>query len=546
MTARSRWRAAGGAVLVGAAACAGGCDGPGRDPHGAPAVARERPVRTVLTQDPPSLSLLGKTDRNTEILAAQITDSLVDYDDHMNLVPRVAASWEQADEGRTLIFRLRPGIRWHDGRPVTAEDVVHSVTLVRDPAVENRNYPSQFRDLASVDAPDSGTVVARYHAASPDALEAWRLPLVPRHLAEPGAELLTGRFARHPVGCGPFRFVSYLAGQEVVLEANADYWDGRPRIDRLVFRIFPDERTSYHALLAGDLDLLTVTPDLWREALASEARSRLEGFVYYRLQLWLVTWNMDGSNPFFTDPRVRRALALALDRERFIAGVVYGLARRAVTSYHPDLPWTDPSLRPLEFDPDQARRLLDEAGWRDRDGDGVRDREGRPFRFTLTIHTATQRINDLIASWLQQAWAEIGVRAEIEQVEWQQFRARRDAHRFEAAMAGVGFTPIPDQYELYHSSARSGGMNWGGLADPEVDRLLERGRTTLDPVERRQIYHLLQRRLFELQPMAFLIHFPTPVLHDRRLRGIEPSPLDHWRTSRGPRVWYWSDDPTGG
>jgi peptide/nickel transport system substrate-binding protein len=134
------------------------------------------------------------------------------------------------------------------------------------------------------------------------------------------------------------------------------------------------------------------------------------------------------------------------------------------------------------------------------------------------------------------------MRAEIEKIEWSQFRERRRAHEFEAAMAGLSFAPTPDQFELYHSTEVDS-FNFVSLSDPEVDRLLEQGRTTFDPERRRAIYFALQQRLHELQPIGNLLHFPTPVLHDRRLRGIVPAPLDHWRITRGPREWYWAEDP---
>jgi peptide/nickel transport system substrate-binding protein len=499
-------------------------------------------VRGLLTQDPPSMSLVGKADRYSEIVATQITDSLVQYDPRMELQPRVAESWEFSDDRLVLTFRLREGVRWHDGREVTADDVVFSVGLVRDPAVENRTFSSLFQDLESVEALDRRTVRARYRTATPEALEAWQVPLLPRHLAEEGAALITGAYAEHPVGCGPFRFVRYRPGEEIVLEANDDYWDGRPRIDRLVLRIILDQRTGFQALLRGDLDIIVVTPDLWNEARRSDAAARLASFSYYRLNVWQVGWNLDGSNPFFTDPRVRRAMLLALDRQRFIGSVVDGQALVAATTYHPDLPLTDPAVRPLPYDPQEAGRLLDEAGWRDTDGDGVREREGRPFEFTLMMFTSSQALNDHMAAWQQQSWAEIGVRAEIEKLDWHHFREKREAHDFEAAMAGLGFTPNPDQYELYHTSAADAGYNYGSFSDAEVDRLLERGRREWDPEERRRIYSRLQHRLNELQPVACLLHLATPVLHDRRLRGVVASPLDHWRTTEGPRVWHWAAD----
>ena len=331
-----------------------------------------RTVRGVLTQDPPSLSLIGKPDRYSEIVALQITDSLVQYDPKMVLQPRLARSWEFSEDRLTLTFYLRPGVLWHDGREFTAADVVFTVEQVRDPAVESRAFAPAFQDLVSVKALDAHTVQARYSVALTEALEGWRVPIIPAHLAESGAELLIGEYAKHPIGCGPFRFVRYLPGEEIVLEANADYWDGAPEIDRLILRIIPDQRTGFQSLLAGELDIMVVTPDLWREARDSEAGARLESFVYHRLTLWHVGFNQDGSNPFFTDPRVRRAMLLALDRERFIENVIHGLARPAATSYHPDMIWTDPRVEPVPYDPDRARRLLEESGWVDRDGNGVR------------------------------------------------------------------------------------------------------------------------------------------------------------------------------
>jgi len=505
----------------------------------------DRPItiRAHLSDDPASLSLIGKSDRNAEIVAVQITDSLVQFDPELNLLPRVAESWEISADRLTVTFRLREGVRWHDGRPVTAEDVVFTVNKVRDPAVENRSWAPPLAEIVSLEAPDPRTVVARYEKASPDFLEGWRVPLLPRHLAGRDEDLLTGEFSRHPVGCGPFRFVRYVPDQEIVLEANDDYWDGRPSIDRLIFKIYPDQGTAYQALLAGDLDIVTLTSGLWNEARARDDVDRFEAFAYSMLSVWTIFWNQDGSNPFFADARVRRAMVLALDRDSFAANVVHGQARPGITTYHPDTIWADPAIGPWPHDPAEAARLLDEAGWRDADGDGVRERGGSPFRFTLMIPASQQQLNDHIAVWLQQSWAEVGVAAEIEKLEWQAFRERRNAGRFHAATFSLTFTTSPDHYDLYHSSARETGFNFYGLADPQIDRLCEEGRSSFDPDERRGIYYRLQERLHEQEPLTCLFYFSSPVLHDKRLKGVTPSPLDYWRTTRGPRLWRWAEAP---
>ncbi len=532
MTALPRCLAA--SLVLGAAACTGSAD---RTASGAvlPTV-----VRTALSQDPASLSLLGKSDRTTEIVAYQITDSLVRYDPSLRLVPRVAESWSWSADRTELQFRIRDGVRWHDGVAVTADDVVFTVERARDPVVENRTFAGLFRDLAAIDAPDPHTVRARFNVPSHGALEAFLVPLLPRHVAGKDADLLTGAYARHPIGCGPFRFVAYLPGQQLELAANDDYWDGRPSIDRLVFRIYPDAATSYQALLGGELDLLIVPATLWEEARSAAEQGRIGAFSFSTLSVWPIVWNLAPTTPYFRDARVRQALIHALDREEFARTVGGGLARPGITTFHPDTVWADPGLQPRAFDRALAARLLDDAGWKDSDGDGVRDRDGVPFRFTLLLSTSPLQLLRQIAEWEQQSWATLGVVAEIRQVEWQRFRELRNAGHFDAASYSLSFTPEPDQFwDLFHSGATAA-YNVYGLADPEVDRWLEAGRAAATEDERLVAYRSLQRRLYELEALSVTFYFSTPVLHDRRLEGLTPSPIDLWRTTAGPRVWRWA------
>jgi peptide/nickel transport system substrate-binding protein len=506
-----------------------------------PAPPPRRDVVAALYSDPTSLSLVGNTDQNASLLAKLVTDSLVDYGPDLRFAPRVAASWELSDDGRTVTFRLRPGVRWQDGRPVTARDVVFTFETIRKPATQARAWIGQFEDVVSVEAPDDRTVVVRYARAYADFLDAWRVPLIPAHAVAPNEDFLTGSFARNPVGCGPFRFVRWTPGSEIVLEANPGFWEGPPSLDRIVFRVVPDERTAFEALLRGDLDLLGLTPDLWREARAGRVGSRHRVERYHRLALWHVAWNGDGSNPFFTDPRVRQAMILALDRDRFLEQALEGLGRPVATPWLPGIPWHDAEVRPWPFDPDGARARLEAAGWRDNDGDGIRDRDGIPFRFTLLLPaTAQAATTDRMAAWMQERLAAIGVRMEVERLEWKSHLERRRSRNFQAAMASLTFTPSPDLFDLLHSSAARGGFNYAGLADPEVDRLLEAGRATLDPEERRRIYTALQRRIHDLEPIACLFQFVQVVLVDARLRGPRPSALGILESRPGPERWSWA------
>lgn len=501
-------------------------------------------VRVALYANPSSLSLIGNTDNNATQLAVVISDGLVAYDAQSHYVPMVARSWELTPDGKTLTFHLRDDALWHDGERVTSRDVAFTVKKVRDPATQARSWVSFFSSVASIETPDDLTVIVHYAVPYADALEPWRVPLVPEHAAAKDSDFLGGAFAHHPIGCGPFRFVSYEPGQSVVLQAFDRYWGGAPSIPRLIFKIVSAERTGYEALLLGNLSLLAVTPDLWREAQTSPAAAHLARFVYFRLGGWRVDWNQNDATPFFHDTRVRRAMLLALDRKRFADSVAAGLARPGVSSYPPESLWAEPSIHALPFDPVESARLLDAAGWHVPASGTIREKNGRRFSFTLLVNAGSQEIADRVAAWMQQSLAEVGVQMKIEKLQWDTFRERRKSHAFEAAMGSVLFDPTPDRFDLYHSTAKDGGFNYGSFTDAEIDRLLETGRATPDPAARRAIYDRLQRRLDDLQPIAFLFQFAQPILHDPELQGIVASPVGLYEFAPGPRGWHWASPRT--
>lgn len=505
-----------------------------------PSQRADNDVRVGVYTNPASLSLIGKTDIVSSQIASLISDGLVAYDAETHYVPMVARSWEIAPDGRSVTFHLRDGVLWHDGERVTSRDVAYTVGKIREPETQARSWVAAFADVASIETPDDATVIVRYAHPYADALEPWRAPLVPEHVASKDAKFLEGAFARHPIGCGPYRFVSHDPGQSVVLESFDRYWGGPPPMRRFIFKIVTSERTGYEALLLGELDQLAVTPDLWRESQTSAAASRLDRFKYYRLGAWRVDWNQNDATPFFKDKRVRRALILALDRKRFADTVAFGLARPGVSSYPPESPWAEPSIAALPFDLEQSARLFDESGWRSPSNGKRREKDGRPFTFTLVLYSGAQEIADRIAAWMQQSLAEVGVDMKIEKMAWEAFQQRRQSHGFDAAMGAISFDATPDQFALYHSTACDGGFNYGCFSDAEVDLLLEAGRATIEPVARRAVYDRLQRRLNDLQPIAFLFQIAQPVLHDRELLGVTPSSVGLFNFSPGPRAWHWS------
>ena len=295
--------------------------------------------------------------------------------------------------------------------------------------------------------------------------------------------------------------------------------------------------------MVGDLDLLTVAPDLWHDTVNGDEAERFDYVLLSLYGHWPLVWNQSGTNPFFTDARVRKALMHALDRETFIETVARGQARQGISVFHPDTVWANPDLSPRRYDPELAASLLDEAGWTDSDGDGIRDREGRPFAFTLLMPVSTMELTRQIAVWQQDSWQKLGIEVEIERIEFQVFRKRRNAGDFDVASFYLGLTPDPDQvYDLFHSSAAESGWNFYGLDDARIDALLDAARATFEPERRLALYAELQEALYEEEPIGFTLMFKSPVLFDARLRGVVSTPIGIWNTSEGPRRWYWVTD----
>jgi peptide/nickel transport system substrate-binding protein len=515
------------AALAAAAAAAllslGGC---GERPPATPADGPALPVRFPLPADPAALDAVRAVDTTSFAIARLVGDSLVAYDARLELVPRVARAWSWSDDHRVLTFSLRPGVRWHDGREVSAADVVHTWRLLTAPDAPPDKAVA-FNLVESVEAPAPDTVVVRYRSPFAPALGAWTHPLLPAHRAE----------REPPLGCGPWLFVRWDPGERVVLRPNPGYYDGPPRAPELQLEVLRDYSTRFAALEAGRIDAAPLLPDTWRAVKDDPAfQARFEVREFRQLYFQYVAWRMDGSNPWFADARVRRAMTLAIDRAGYLEKVAPGFGRPAVTSIHPDQACFDPAVAPLPYDTERAAALLAEAGFRDGDGDGVIERGGRPFAFRLTI-SQTSRENERIAAFIQDQLRQVGVAVEIEPLEWAVFQERLRGGEYAAVMLGRGLDPDPDQYDLWHSSQATGGVNYAGLRDAEIDRWLEAARGTFDPDERTRLYRLLQGRLHELQPDTFFFYPVSRLAVSRQLSGLATSPLGVLGFWPGPYDW---------
>jgi len=452
----------------------------------------------------------------------QIFSGLVKYDKDIKLIGDLAERWIISNNGKTITFHLRKNVKWHDGAAFTADDCLFTYQKFLDPAVATP-YSSSYMDVAKAET--SGKYIFRVTYKEPfsPALESWAMGIIPKHLLE-GKDINTDPFNRHPTGTGPYKFKEWISGQKIVLDANPEYYEGKPNIDQFIYRIIPDSSTMFQELLSGGVDFMGLNPLQYLRK--SETRRIKENYRKFRYPANAFTYmGYNLSSQLFSDIAVRQALSYAINRQSIIDGIVLGIGRPCTGPYA-QVSWAyNPNARSYAYDPGQASRMLAAAGWTDSNADGILEKNGKPFRFTiLTNQGNTERIR--AAEIIQQNLKAVGIDANIRVMEWQAFLEQIDKRSFDAIILGWSMSRDPDLYDIWHSSkTKKGEYNFIGYKNEEVDRLLVEGRRVFDPEKRKKIYYRIHEILAQEQPYAFL-YAPdaTPIVH-KRFKGIEPAPL---------------------
>ncbi|CAN5784581.1 peptide-binding protein [soil metagenome] len=530
-------------ALLLAAGCSGG-DPPARvadDPASVPEEERYGGTAVLpMVTGLETMNPLAVSDYGTQVVQRSVLFTpLVSYNERLEPTPSLAESWDTvrvAPDTLELTFRLRRDVFWHDGEPTTADDVLFTFERMLDPRVAFPGMAklARYRPHAELLDPYTIRFWLRPHA---EFLEVWyTTPAVPRHILGnvPPEQLRQHPFGvREPVGNGPFRFVRHTPNQEWVFEANPNHPEalgGRPYLDRLVYREIPDYTTLLTEVLTGRLDVAGVRPEhLDRVRAAPDVR-----LLSFSIPQWtFIAWNT--RLPLFRDARVRRALSLALNREAIVQGVLYGIpevGRTPVTPAHWAYAGDDPETL-LPYDPAEARRLLAEAGWSDRDGNGVlQDEAGREFRFTMKTRLGNDSWRE-IAEIAQAQLGALGIVVRPQLVEsatlLQQIQgqpgARGERERdFDAVVLNwvEGFGK--DDSPLLHSRSRNEPRGFVGYTNQEAERLLDTLAVTMDREHARPLWHQYQRLMAREVPYTVIYYGKPLVAVSRRMQGVEMDP----------------------
>ena len=466
-------------------------------------------------------------DRNEvdEDLCTLLFRGLTRIDQHGRVVPDLASDWTITDE-KVYTFRLRQDQYWHDGRPVTADDVLFTLGILQNPdVVEIPNLAILWRTV-KVEKVDDYTVRFTLSAPFSPFLDYTSIGLLPQHIYGnvPATDLASKPLNGTPIGSGAL-MIEMMAADRIRLKPSPFYAGTSPYISALEFHFYPDHPSLLTGYMADQID--GIGRILPAEFPVAAAQDDLALFSAIQARFLSITFNMDNANvPFFGDKAVRQALYYGVDRDGLVKEVAAGLG---VVAHSPLLPenWAyNAQIPQYTYNPDQAKQLLDSAGWVDSDGDGVRDKNGTPLQFLL--YSSDEALQTALIQRIASDWQAIGVKAVPTPISFVSLMSDfLQSRKFDAALTVWDIPGDPDQYWLWHSTQiEEGGLNYAGWRNDEVDELLQKGRSITNETERKALYGRFQQIFAEDAP-ALLLYYPVYTYGvNKRVQNVQIGPLN--------------------
>lgn len=489
------------------------------------------------------------------MLLDQVFESLLRRNNRtLEYEPGLAESWEESPDHLTFTFKLRRDVKWHDGSPFSAKDVVATFALLKNKDYAAAALGSYFVDCASCEALDDYTVRFTYSKSYFLALGycGAGLPIMPAHrfanFDESDGAVKSGydslddatksEYDRNPIGTGPYRFVEWKSNTSIALERFDDYWGEKPPIERVIHRVITDQNTAIQALKNGELDVVPrVETEVWlSETNTEDFKSRFNKYEYDFPTYAYIGWNQ--RRPLFQDKRVRQAMTMLVDRESIVEKLYQNAALVISGPFFYKLPANNAAIEPWPYDPARAQALLAEAGWKDSDDDGVLDKDGTPFTFEF-LYTSSSKMGQRIGAVLQQEMRKAGIDVRLANLEWGTLLDRVAEKRdYDCMIMGWAMDVDNDPNQLWHSSYADipNSSNHIGFKNEEADRLIAliRDANTTDE-ERLKTYHEFHALLHEEQPYTFLLSRKEFLAAHKKIQNIEffaPRPcydIREWR-----------------
>ena len=530
-------------------------------PAEADKIARDETLVRYLKSDPGTLNPLFTSSVYETYVEDTLFDGLFTFNSDFEWIinESMVESWEKTEDHKTWTVKLRAGLKWHDGHPLTAHDVAFTWEAIMDDAVPTKTLRSGRDQLESVTALDDLTVRFVHKEALPTGKWNMLYSILPKHIIgdkndenrkkDPSLKKdpYYLEYAQAPIGCGPYKFVRWERNREIIVERWDDYHGKKPHFKRQIFKVVKDPNQALNLFKKGDLDEIEITP-LQFATQTNDADFAKVGVKAFH-PLWsysCVGWNgvkaSDKSNPFFTDRLVRRAMAHAANIPLVLKNLTYGLSKQASGIFQPGAWMYNEQVQLLSYDLDKARELLDEAGWKVNESDGGRykeiDGEQVKFEFTILIPQGSS-IGPAFAAIFMEDLAQIGVKLKQQTLEFSALLDRLRGKNYEAFMLGWSTGIDPDtNRNLWHTDEAESGRNFVSYSNPRVDELFELSRREFDTAKRADQFKEIHQLIYDDQPYMFILSRAATWAFHKRIRGVTfsprgvfsvyPSHLDWW------------------
>lgn len=490
---------------------------------------------SAMTGEPSGLIFMVAGESASAAIASNIFNSLLKYNGNLDIEGDLAESWQISDDQKTITFKLKPNLLWADGKPLTSADILFTWKTVTDENTRSP-YASDYQLVTHAEAPDAFTFKVTYGQVYAPALDSWAsLHILPKHLLA-GQDIRTTSFARKPVGSNYYQLSQWNHRENLKLSRNPNSVLGQAAIDQLVTRIIPDNSAQFLELMADNIDSMGLDPIKYSRIIPARPELKKNLNLYKELGNSYTYLGFNLKHKPFDDIRVRKAINYAIDKQEIIDGVYLGLGINIASPYKPGTRWSNPTLKPYPYDPEKARALLKEAGFT-KNAKGILERDGKPFAFEIITNQNKEREKSAVI--IQRRLKEIGIDVKIRAIEWASFISRFiNTGDFDVVILGWGLGLDPDQYNIWHSSQQAPGQfNFIGYNNPAVDKLLEQGRTELNPDKRQEIYHAFTEKLLADSPIVYLsAGYGLTAIH-KRIEGIV-NPIPPAGVGYDSQKWY--------
>ena len=491
-------------------------------------LAAKKTLRFPLRGNPAPWPVSQPSLVNSIMVFKVLFNSMVKFSakDGTTIVPDLAVSWEHSPDVKVWTFRLRKGVKWHDGRPFTAEDVKFNYDVHRNKKFRSR-MNRQVKNLTKVEILDSHTV--RFTFSEPIAAllptMAYNVPVFPKHLLAGKDLKYPGKtaqaFLENPIGTGPYKFKEFKRGSYFLVEANSDYWDGKPKIGEVYFKVLPDLNAQVAQLKANELDVVWEVEPSLIDAVKGipNARIHKKEAPYYN---WFL---MNQKNSLFTDRRVRQAIAMAFDKDTIANKILKGMVMPAVGPVQPAIKWAYPkNVKGLPYDPSKAKRLLAEAGWKPGSDGILRNAKGEKFAFEISGDKGNPT-RELMFQVCQQYLRKLGMDVSVKLYEFNNLMRIYRGGTFATRFAYWITKPDPDVTDYFGTG---GALNFIKYSNPAVDKLLKEGNSTSDKTKRAAVYKKVQKMLADDVPGVYMYYKTEHIAVNKRIKNYPEIGVRDW------------------